>query len=440
MHKNIYIIALVALGLSVDFSPAHAERMSYLDNGTTRIGVDLDIGGTITFLSRSKEGANLINSHDLGRQVQQSYYSGPHPYGKAHPAWKDWSWNPIGSGDVYHHPSRVIEHSNDGKTLYTKTIPMQWALDNVPGECTFETWISLDKSAAHVRCQLNNNRSDKTQYGAHDQELPAVYTIGKLYRLFTYDGDRPFEGQPLRQLHNAGPPWTNWKATENWAALVDDRGIGVGVIHPGVYSFIGGFHDKPNTGGPKDNPTGYIAPVRKEILDHNIVYEYRYILAVGTLEEIRAAAAANRVRDTRPDDRFTHDRRHWIYHNARDAGFPIAGGLRIKTTGDDPQLIGPEQWWRAAAAPKLFIRAAFRTRGDQVEVFWSVPGQAFSPERRAALTIRPDGQPRTYEVDLSAAPGYRGTITGLRIDPPDASGPDDEVRIESISWKPGSSD
>ena len=217
---------------------------------------------------------------------------------------------------------------------------------------------------------------------------------------------------------------------------MDDRGIGVGVIHPGVYSFIGGFHGKPNTGGPKDDPTGYIAPVRKEVLDHNIVYEYRYILAVGTLEEIRAAASANRVKDTRPDDRFDRDRRHWIYHNARDSGFPIAGGLRIKTTGDEPQLIGPEQWWRAEDVPKLFIRAAFRTRGDRVQVFWSVPGQGFSPGRRVELTIRPDGMLRTYEVDLAAAPGYRGTITGLRLDPPDASGPDDEVRLESISWKP----
>ena len=30
-----------------------------------------------------------------------------------------------------------------------------------------------------------------------------------------------------------------------------------------VYSFQDGFHGKPNTGGPKDNPTGDIAPVRK---------------------------------------------------------------------------------------------------------------------------------------------------------------------------------
>src|SRR5262249_51018927 len=156
--------------------------------------------------------------------------------------------------------------------------------------------------AAHIRCRLNNHRPDRTQYPANDQELPAVYTIGKLHRLFTYDGDKSFEGGPLRQIQNDGPPWANWKATENWAALVDARGVGVAVIQPGVYLFIGGFHGRPNNGGPKDDPTGYISPVRKEILDHNIVYEYRYVLVVGTLEEIREIAAANRSRDTRPDD------------------------------------------------------------------------------------------------------------------------------------------
>ncbi len=308
-------------------SPARAERMSYLANDSIKIGVDLDQGGTITFLARADGGENLINCHDLGRQIQQSYYSGPHPFGKAHPGWKNWSWNPIGSGDVYHHASRVLEHTNDGKTLYTKTIPMQWALDNVPGECTFETWITLEGKTARVRNRLVNDRPDRTQYSAHDQELPAVYTIGKLYRLFTYKDDRPFENQPLHQIHNAGPPWAGWTATENWAALVNDRGWGVGVIQPGVYSFIGGFHDKPNTGGSRDNSTGYIAPVRKEILDHNIVYEYRYRLALGSLEEIRAAAAACRVSDTRPDYRFSRDRQHWIFVNAVDSGFPIQGSL-----------------------------------------------------------------------------------------------------------------
>ena len=431
------LLTIAILGFILGLSPVRAERMSFLENGSIKIGIDLDQGGTITFLAVAGGGGpNLINCHDLGRQVQQSYYSGPHPYGQAHPGWKNWPWNPIGSGDVYNHPSQVIAQTNDNKTLYTKTIPMQWALDNVPGECFFETWITLEGKTARVTNRLTNHRSDKSQYPAHDQELPALYTIGKLHRLFTYSGDRPFENQPLRHIANAGPPWANWKASEHWAALVDDRGLGVGVIHPGVYSFIGGFHGKPNTGGSRDNPTGYIAPVRQEILDHNIVYEYQYWIALGSLDEIRAVAAAKRAKSGRPDYHFDHDRQHWIYSGVRDAGFPIENGLLLVEGASDPQMIGPEQWWRAEDVPRLYVRAAFRTRGDRAEIFWSVPGSGFDPGRKIAFAIKPDGRFHTIEINLQAVPSYRGTITGLRLDPTDSIDQDHDARIAFISWKP----
>jgi len=437
MRSLFKLLFLSICSMGIVTSPARAERMSFLDNGTIRIGVDLDIGGTITFLARSQGGENLINSRDLGRQIQQSYYSGPSPFGKPHPDWKNWSWNPIGSGDVYGHPARVVEHKNDGTMLYVKTIPMQWALNNVPGECTFETWITLEGHEARVRNQLVNHRLDRTQYPAHDQELPAVYTIGKLHRLFSYTGNRPFENQPLTQIRNSGPPWSYWKATENWAALVNDQGWGLGVIHPGAYSFVGGFHGKPNTGGPRDDPTGYIAPVRKEILDHNIVYGYQYQLVLRSLEEIRARALAGRLCDTRPDYDFTHDRRHWFYQNASDAGFPIEGGLRIKPGPRGAALIGPEQWWRAEEMPRLYIRAACRTHAQRAAVLWSVPEAGFGADRRVEFAIEPDGKMQTYEVNLAGSPRYRGTITGLRLDLGESDRNDDDVRIESISWKPG---
>jgi len=422
---------------SLSFSAsALAERMDFLDNGAIKIGVDLDIGGSITHLSAARDGENLINSYDLGRQIQQSYYSGPQPFGQAHPSWKNWPWNPIGSGDTYGNPSRTLEHSNDGETLYVKTRPMQWALKNVPGDCSFETWIRLNGNTALIRCRLTNDREDKTQYPARDQELPAVYTIGKLHRLFTYDGLKPFTGGELRRIENSGPPWASWKATENWAALVNDDGWGVGVVHPGVYSFIGGFHGKPGQGGPKDGPTGYIAPVRREILDHNIVYEYEYTLVLGTLEEIRDHATARRVRDGRPDYRFDRDREHWTYVRASDAGFPPEGGLRVRPKGDDPQLIGPEQWWEAESAPKLYIRAAHRAKPGKAAVYWSTTERrGFSEERRVEFDIKPDGEPHTHEIDLASHPEYRGVITGLRFDPFESGAEDDEVRIEFISWK-----
>ncbi len=423
------LVLLLALA-----APASAEKMSYLDNGSIKIGVDLDLGGTITYLADSKSGENLINSHDLGRQVQQSYYSGPHPFGNAHPGWKGWPWNPIGSGDVYGHPSRLVEHSNDGRTLFVRAIPMQWALDNVPGDCTFETRIGLEGRAARVRCRLDNHRADTTQYPAMDQELPAVYTVGKLYKLFTYDGPAPFTGGKLSRIENAGPPWATWKGTENWAALVGDDGRGLGVVHPGVYSFTGGFHDRPGRGGPKDNPTGYIAPVRKEVLDHNIVYEYEYDLVLDTLDAIRAHAVARKAPDPRPDYRFARDRQHWIYVDAADAGFPIEGHLTIRPGRKDPQMIGPEQHWPADSVPRLHIRAAY-ARPARAEVFWAEPGRGFSGDRRVAFDAIPDGAFHTYEVDLAAHPNYRGTIAGLRFDPTGSGAEGEEVRVEFISWK-----
>ncbi|HLK60032.1 MAG TPA: hypothetical protein VKU00_25960 [Chthonomonadaceae bacterium] len=410
--------------------------MSFLANAKIKIGVDLEQGGTITYLSPSGSDRNIINAHDRGRQIQLSFYSGPQPYGQAHPAWKNWPWNPIGTGDVYGHASQVLTCTNDGKTLYVKSIPLQWALDNVPGECTFETWITLSANTAHVRNRLVNHRSDRTPYAAFDQELPAVYTVGKLYRLFTYDGSKPFTGQPARRIENNGPPWAGWSATEHWAALLDDSNWGLGIVHPGVFTFIGGFHGPPNVGGPKEDSTGYIAPVRKEILDHNIDYEYHYDLVLGTLDQIREYANASQPKDQRPDYVFSKDRQHWIYVNAQDTGWPIEGHLRVKLEQDDPQMIGPEQWWSAETTPDLFIRAAFQTKLTRAEIFWKVLGQTgFAGEQRVSFEIKPDGQFHTYRVHLAGAPGYTGTITGLRFDPIPSGGPGEYADIAWISWR-----
>jgi hypothetical protein len=405
---------------------AHAAppRVSRIDNGAVRVGVDLDLGGVITEVARSAPDApNLVNSHDYGRQVQQSYYGGPQPFGKAHPSWLDWPWNPIGTGDVYKNRARVLEHRNSGDSLYVKSLPMQWALDDVPGDCTFETWIAFDPespASVRVRCRLNNAREDRTQYPARDQELPAVYTIGRLHRLVTYKGVRPFEGEPVETIANAGPPWASWNAPEHWAALVGDDGQGLGVIHPGVYSFIGGFHGKPGAGGPKDEPTGYISPIRKEILDHDIAYEYDYILMLGTPEEIRERAKALRPADPRPDFRFESDRRHWIYHDLSDGGTPSGRGLALRATGPDPQALAPEQWYPATDAPSLHLAAANLTaKPVRGALFWRAPGESFAAERSVAFEVPPTPggvAPASIPVDLSAHPAYRGTVAALRLD------------------------
>src|SRR6185312_5654762 len=351
----------------------HQPKMSYLDNGVIRLGVDLNLGGAITYLSRSGTEQNLVNSHDFGRQIQMSYYSGPVPFtvpGKQpKPEWKNLGWNPSQVGDAFGNPSRVLAHTNNGKQLYVKCVPMQWPLEDVPGDCTFECWFELDGAAVRARCRLTNNRSDHTQYPARGQELPAVYTNGPWYKLMTYIGDKPFTGDALARIRKTDKGlWTPWIATECWAALVDDNDFGLGIFEPGCGAFNGGFFDKPHKGGPRDNPTGYIAPTPNEIIDWNIVHEYRYDLIVGTLSQIRDYVYTHAKPLSPPAWRFEKDRQGWTYVNADDTGWPIRGELNVRLDQNDPQLHGPVQFWSDAGT--VMIEAASHTHANDARIFW----------------------------------------------------------------------
>ena len=85
------VLSVLSCG-GVMLAVASQAAMSYLDNGVVKVGVDLAKGGSITYLSVSGTANNVINSYDLGRQVQQSYYSGPSLYNPSNNI--NPSWNP----------------------------------------------------------------------------------------------------------------------------------------------------------------------------------------------------------------------------------------------------------------------------------------------------------------------------------------------------------
>jgi hypothetical protein len=272
------------------------------------------------------------------------------------------------------------------------------------------------------------------------QELPAVYVNGPWYRLMTYAGDKPFTGDALTRIQNKVEPgkfpWARWQATENWAALVDDDDWGLGLWHPDVYRFFGGFIGKPGAGGSKDNPTGYIGPARLEILDHNIVYEYNYVLILGGLQEIRRYVYAHAKRPAPPSYHFDHDRQHWHYTDASDSGWPISGELRVLLNGKHPHLISPEGLWLAADAPVLVLEAAVHTGQKRARVFWTrLDAPSLSPALSLPFDVQAGPQYHAYEVPLASSQEYRGAITGLRLAPAPEGGPDSSIRIRSISFK-----
>ena len=425
-----------------------ADPMRYLSNSRLRLGVDLSLGGAVTVLEdKANGGANMINSHDWGRQIQLSYYSGPTPYigpngEKPHEVWAKLGWNPIQSGSVGKVKSKTIAcEQPDPLTLRVRCIPMQWPHINVPGDCIFEvTYRLVGANAIEMTARIINSRSDKTQYPAKHQEMPALYTNGSWYKLVAYTGDEPFSNQPVTTLvdkkDGKGWPWLSFYTPERWTALVNGKEKGVGVYQPDVTRFTAGFAGgdaKKGTGGPKEGPAGYIAPIAFCILDANIDWTYKAYLIVGSVDEIRGFVRERHPRPAGLSWIFEKERLGWYYQGgATDTGWPIKEALNI-TYKAKPRasLAGPETFWPAAEAPVAVIEAAFS--GNVSNRPCTAQLVIRSTDERPPLTypleVTPDGIMRTYRVKLDAQVAYKDTLKQMLLRFPEADG---TVRVRKI--------
>ena len=188
---------------TADLDATLDDNMRFVDNGIVRLGVDLSRGGSIGYFGPSGGSAanNIVNCHDMGREIQLSFYAGPKQYNPDNkcstPGTPKWPWNPIGAGDLKGNRGTVNKCDISGGTsAHVVTTPLQWACDSVPCECKFEKKIQLGgpgNTGARIDAVLHNHRSDTTVYPPLNQELPAVYTNGEYYRLYTAQGGKVVE-------------------------------------------------------------------------------------------------------------------------------------------------------------------------------------------------------------------------------------------------------
>ncbi|MBQ2555297.1 MAG: hypothetical protein II561_01985 [Thermoguttaceae bacterium] len=458
-----------------------AEPVRYIENDRVKLGLNLALGGAVTYLEdKANQSGNMINSHDWGRQIQLSYYSGPRPFigpngEKPSEDWAALGWNPIQSGDCAGYRSQVLDFERpDGKTIFLRTRPMLWPHSGVPAECLFECKYTLVDNGFTLEATIVNNRSDKTFYGVCDQETPAMYVNAPWYKLVTYLGDKPYENGPVAVLVDKGDgrgwPCTSYYCPEHWSALLNEKNFGIGVYQPTSAFMTGGFafqeSDKGLPLGEKDGPTGYIAPVENTILDWNIKRTYRATFIVGSIEEIRSTVyeIAKKEIPARPSWIFESDRQNWSYVDATDAGFPIVGELAINL---NPNANGvaqsPTTFWKAEDAPTLAVEAAFSGDGpdaptdgeitltltpvspfDQIDSIRrqvkadarksdpSVEDYPLLPEITKSVPVKFDGISRKLTVDLTELEGYSGAFKRLSVVLPQRAGTARIKRVEFL--------
>ena len=290
-----YLASFILVGCLVIITSCSQPEKLVADNGTLKVELDLTRGGAISYISESGSERNLVNIHDEGRYIQQSYYAGQRldrtNEGQA-PRWSPWSWNPIQVGDDYRNRAKILDYKQAGDTLYVKCIPLQWDMNNVPAEAEMEQWDILIGNVLKVHCKLTCHRTDDI-YGENienDQELPAVYPISALDKLYTYLGDQPFTNDTLSTpevINLSSGFWGIYPMVpEHWMAFTNAENWGMGVYNQQCTYFYAGMSGEPG-GEAYDNSTSYIAPSTKAILNKNCVFEYDYYIIIGTIDEIR---------------------------------------------------------------------------------------------------------------------------------------------------------
>ncbi|GAB4036013.1 hypothetical protein GCM10028809_46700 [Spirosoma gilvum] len=427
-----------------------SQKRLYLANDKVRMAIDLNAGGAITYLSEAGSNVNIVNNNDLGRQIQTSMYAGPYPYsvnGKD-PVyqWRNLGWNPVQTGDYFNHPAKVVSYQQGQNTLYVKTVPLIWPLFNEPAECSYEHWIELKDNTIHVRCKMTVFRADTTQYEARTQEAPCVYLTGPYYRIITYNGPKPFTNDAVSEFTNQDV--VNRFGSENWIALLNTEGRGVGLYKPkGEVRFGSAGFGTTHTGGEFDVSSGYVTSQPYLLIDHNGTYEFEYTLVVGSLADIRQFAYNQPRGPSAPNFKFVADRQGWYYYHTRDKGWPIQNELNVRWARDDSsskdfRILSPLAFWQASDIPKLYIQAAFQTKGSTARLIWRKFGDQDlheEPGQSVDFPIIGDGQFRTYEINTSQLNGWNGVITQISLGSPSsqyAYEKGSSVRIRSITTMP----
>ena len=456
------------------------DHTVYIENDRFRLGIQMLWGGTISYLE-DKRGqvddlTNLVNRHDTGRLIQQSYYGTGYIEGVYDPGTAfntAWKYNPVQGGDQYGHGGKLIDFRITGNSIYVKSQPCDWAREAARLPFYTENTYTLEDD--HIR--VDNRAVDFSgfEHTYESQELPAVYLVSYLDTFACYNGEEPWTGGELSvypDLDFWGPRGTQIayfkeSNTETWCAWYSsDDDFGLGLYVPNVDSLGGGrYEENVRSKSDTDSSTSQVSPgnIFKMISYEPI--EFSYLLATGSVEEIRGVFTENKdfavngdlhknsVNYRLPSEKSevtsldfseSMNRAMILPVNCASSHDETERALKVSSnSGGDVMLTvnylvtGFEL--RAEDYPTLkieyMIPESNSAESYNAEIY-PCAGETPNPTTESMIWVEglaADGQYHTLEVDLSASPYWQGEIQRLRFDYFNASAPGDVMYIRSIT-------
>lgn len=290
-----------------------------IENDRYILGVKISMGGALSQLEDKKSPrediSNLLNHHDTGRLIQQSYYGvASHPdYENGRYMGNVWPYNPVQGGDVHNNKSKIVAISKTEDSITVVSRPLDWGKKDSLTYAYYSNTYTLQEDLVRV----DNTVIDFSGFPnpVTNQELPAFYTLSALGNFVYYSGSEPWTGDALTYRTDLGfwgtdPACSHGLSPENtetWCAWVDENDYGVGLFTPNVEWLKAGRYHYNGSTNSKADATNYVAPVCNLALTPYQPISYSYLIGAGTVEELRAAFAANKDFTDNADLRQTMD-------------------------------------------------------------------------------------------------------------------------------------
>ncbi|MFR1518449.1 MAG: hypothetical protein ACLSVG_06705 [Clostridia bacterium] len=116
---------------------------------------------------------------------------------------------------------------------------------------------------------------------------------------------------------------------------------------------------------------------------------------------------------------FSQDRLWQDFHDIRNVKYD-ASGMRFHITGTDPYMTYDHLGINADTIKYIHIRMKTNDSSDASQLFFStVENPYISSDQSVTFRVIPDGEMRTYTIDMREHPNWKGLVRSIRFDPAD---------------------